>query len=314
VGGTPIESWIDADAQRAKPELKGFFAWRDEAAKSFDPEAAKKNYERQKARWKDEAAKAKAEKKPVPRAPRDPIALKEKKGDIGGLYNGLIAPITRYTITGAIWYQGEANAHPGKSPYYGDQLSLLATDWRKQWGQGDFPVAWVQLPNFNRPGPYWPQVREGMMKALATPNTGMAIAIDVGDPKDIHPKNKQAVGYRLAQWALATVYGKNVVPSGPLFTGSEPQGDKIVVSFKYADGLTSRSDEVRGFEIAGSDQKFHPAKARIKGTTVVVSSPEVKQPVAVRYGWADNPEVSLYNGAGLPASPFRTDNWTFEEP
>jgi sialate O-acetylesterase len=313
VGGTPIESWIDIKAQRATPELKGFFAAYDEAAQNFDMAKAKKNFETALARWQKQAATAKKEGKPIPRKPKDPEDNLKRKGKAGDLFNGMIAPLMPYTIAGAIWYQGEANSHSGKSEYYQYHLSLLATDWRKKWGQGDFPVGWVQLPNFTRPGNGWPQVREGMMKALATPNTGMAITIDVGDPKDIHPANKQAVGKRLAQWALASVYGKPVVPSGPLPAGSGFRDGEAVVSFKYGDGLNARSAELTGFEIAGDDRKWHPAQAKIKGDTVVVKSADVKKPAAVRYCWADNPQPCLYNGAGLPASPFRTDDWPLSE-
>jgi sialate O-acetylesterase len=312
VGGTPIESWIDASTQRADPKLKGFFEARDAAQKSLDREKLAAGYEKQLENWKKRAAAAKKAGEAAPRKPRDPNDVANRKGDVGGLFNGMIAPLIPYTIAGALWYQGEANSRPEKAPYYQEHLSLLIRDWRKRWGEGDFPVAWVQLPNFTREGSGWSLVREGMLKALAVPNTGMAITIDVGDPKNIHPTNKQAVGKRLAQWALATVYGKNVVPSGPLPNGSEVRDDKVVVSFKYADGLTSRSGELTGFEIAGADRKWHPAKARIKGETVVVSSTEVKQPVAVRYAWSDNPEACLFNGAGLPASPFRTDDWPTE--
>jgi sialate O-acetylesterase len=151
-------------------------------------------------------------------------------------------------------------------------------------------------------------VREAMLQTLKLPNTGMAITIDIGDPKDIHPTNKQDVGKRLAAWALGTVYGRDVVPSGPIPAGYEVRGSEIIVKFKYAAaGLTGKDGTLRGFEIAGEDRQWFPALARIAGDTVIISHPEVQKPVAVRYAWQDNPDCNLYNSAGLPASPFRTD-------
>ena len=313
VGGTPIESWISADAQRSSPELKEYIAAQEKTAAEFNVEAAKKNFERQKERWKEAVKKAKAAGETPPRAPRDPIATRERKGNTGGLFNGMIAPLIPYAIRGMIWYQGEANAQPNKAQFYQYQLPLLVKDWRTRWGEGDFPAAWVQLPNFNRAGDYWSIVREGMLKSLATPHTGMAIAIDVGDPKDIHPANKQAVGARLAMWALGDVYGQKVATSGPLPAGHEVRGREIVVSFSHTDsGLQAKGDALRGFQIAGADKVWHAATAQISGDKVIVSSAEVSQPVAVRYAWAPNPDCNLYNGAGLPASPFRTDDWSEE--
>ena len=177
----------------------------------------------------------------------------------------------------------------------------------------------MQLPNFGRQGVSWPIVREAMLKSLSVPNTGMAITIDIGEENDIHPKNKQEVGRRLAQWALGAVYERAkpaVAVSGPLPAGFEVQGQKIVLRFKHtADGLEVRENEqakgkeLQGFEMAGSDRQWHSANARIEGTTVVVSSPDVAKPLAVRYAWANFPTANLYNSAGLPASPFRTHQW-----
>ncbi|MEQ1854562.1 MAG: sialate O-acetylesterase, partial [Chthoniobacteraceae bacterium] len=236
VGGTPIESWIAPEAQLASPELKAFFDATKKTDAAFDPVAAKAVYEKQLAKWKETAKAAKAEGKPVPRAPRDPVALRERKGNVGGLFNGKIAPLIPYAIRGALWYQGEANTNGDKPPFYEHQLALLVTDWRKRWGY-EFPFAWVQLPNFVRPGDGWPLVREAMLKTLKLPKTGMAITIDIGEQKDIHPKNKQEVGRRLSLWALSSVYGKKVESaSGPLPAGHEVHGDKITLKFTHADG------------------------------------------------------------------------------
>lgn len=311
VGGTPIESWIAADVQKAAPELKAAFEAGAKAEADFDVEAAKAQYEKTLARWKILAAKAKAEGKPVPRAPRDPVETRERKGNIGGLFNGKIAPLIPYAIRGAVWYQGEANSHPGKGPFYRHQLPMLVTDWRARWGS-EFPVAWVQLPNFEREntGDNWLLVREAMLTTLRLPKTGMAITVDIGDPKNIHPTNKQEVGRRLSLWALGEVYGRKVPEtSGPLPAGHQVRGGEAVVSFTHAGGLKARDGDVKGFEIAGADRQWKPAVARIEGGKVVVSSPDVQAPAAIRYAWAMNPDGNLVNAAGLPASPFRTDDW-----
>lgn len=309
VGGTPIESWISPEAQKEAPELKAFFEAQARADAAFDPVAAKAKYERDLAKHKEAVKKAKAAGEKAPRAPQDPVAQRARKGNVGGLFNGKIAPLIPFAMRGALWYQGEANTAPDKAPHYKHQLSLLVTDWRRRWGAGDFPFAWVQLPNFTRPGDGWPLVREAMLQTLKLPHTGMAITIDIGDPKDIHPTNKQDVGKRLAMWALATVYGKNGIPSGPLPAGHETRGNEIVVTFKYGSGLIGKGGSLHGFEIAGEDRKWVPAQARIVGETVVVTHPAIEKPAAVRYAWKDNPEANLYNAAGLPASPFRTVEW-----
>jgi sialate O-acetylesterase len=166
------------------------------------------------------------------------------------------------------------------------------------------------LPNFTRSGQGWMLVRESMLKSLSVPKTGMAITVDIGDPRNIHPKNKQEVGHRFALWALGTVYGQEVPAiSGPLPAGHEIKGNEITCMFRYADGLRARDGAVKGFTIAGADRKWHPATARIEGNKAIVVSAAVPKPVAVRYAWADNPDCNLVNGAGLPASPFRSDDW-----
>ncbi|MBL8813191.1 MAG: sialate O-acetylesterase [Planctomycetaceae bacterium] len=299
VGGTPIESWVAAEAQAAVPELKG-----SAGAKTPPDEATMKaDYEKQIARWKTQAEKAKKDGKEAPRRPRDPV-----ENVPGGLFNGKIAPLIPYTIRGVLWYQGEANSQPGKGELYQYQLPLLVKDWRARWGE-ELPFAWVQLPNFGREGDGWSLVREAMLKTLSVPKTGMAITVDIGETKDIHPKNKQDVGHRLALWALGDVYGKKVpATSGPVPAGHSVEGQTIVVKFRHAEsGLVARSGELKGFVIAGEDKAWKPAQAKIVGETVVVSNPDVTKPVAVRYAWAADPECNLFNGAGLPASPFRTD-------
>lgn len=310
VGGTPIEQWVAEEAQDGVAELKAAAAAQAKADAEFDTAKAKAGYEKAVERWKEQAAAAKAAGKAIPRRPRDPVALRERKGGRGGLFNGKIAPLIPYAIRGAVWYQGEANSHPGKGPLYQYQLPLLVTDWRARRGE-EFPFAWVQLPNFGREGEDWMLVREAMLKTLRLPKTGMAITIDIGETKDIHPKNKQDVGKRLALWALGTVYGQKVpATSGPLPEGHTVRGSEIVVSFAHCEGgLQAKGGELKGFAIAGEDRQWKPARAKIEGDKVIVSCPEVPRPVAVRYAWATDPECNLYNGAGLPASPFRTDDW-----
>lgn len=299
VGGTPIEAWIAADVQRDDPALQAAVAALPKTAPAAPtpPPAAPKaaSADKQKSATKRVAKTAKAT------APRS---------STGGLYNGKISPLIPYAIRGALWYQGEANSTPSKAPLYAHQLPLLIRDWRARWGY-DFPFAWVQLPNFTGAGRDWPLVREAMLKTLALPKTGMAITIDVGEANDIHPKNKQAVGHRLAQWALGTVYAQKVpATSGPLPASHEIRGREIVLRFKHTDGgLVAQGGPLTGFIVAGADHIWRPAQARLVGETVVVSSPEVAAPVAARYAWENLPTCNLFNAAGLPASPFRTDDW-----
>jgi sialate O-acetylesterase len=309
VGGTPIDSWIAADVQHASAELKPMFAALVKERAGLDPASQQAAYEKQLAAWPEAVKKARAEGTPVPRKPQDPTALREKKGNLGGLFDGKIAPLVPCALRGVIWYQGEANSQPIKANYYQYHLPLLVTDWRARWGE-ELPFAWVQLPNFssNR-GEGWCLVREAMFKTLKLPKTGMAITLDIGMEKDIHPKNKQDVGKRLAAWALGDVYGKKVETSGPLLASHEIKEGSIVLSFTHADGLTAKGGELKDFVVAGEDKQWHPAKARIEDGKVIVSSDAVAKPVAARYAWKDYVEATLFNGAGLPASQCRTDDW-----
>ncbi|MDZ7690768.1 MAG: sialate O-acetylesterase [Balneolaceae bacterium] len=231
------------------------------------------------------------------------------------LYNAMIHPLIPYAMRGVIWYQGESNA--GRAYQYRDLFSRMIQDWRTNWGAGNFPFLFVQLANFmdRNEQPVeseWAELREAQLMALSEPNTGMAGTIDIGNAKDIHPKNKQDVGMRLALNARATVYGEEIAYSGPIYRHMEKiEGNKIRLSFKHVnDGLQAKgSDELKGFAVAGKDREFYWADAEIVGDNVIVSSSQVPHPVAVRYGWSANPACNLYNGAGLPASPFRTDDW-----
>lgn len=233
------------------------------------------------------------------------------------LYNAMIHPLIPYAMRGAIWYQGETNA--GRAYQYTKAFPLMINDWRKRWGTGNFPFYFVQLASFNagngnsRNGSAWAELREAQLKTLSLPNTGMAVTTDIGDPTDIHPKNKQDVGRRLAAIALNKVYGKNIVGSGPAYQSMKITGNKAVLTFtSMGSGLVAKGGDgkLSGFEIAGADRVFYPAAATISGNTVTVSSTAVPNPVAVRFGWADDAGTNnLFNKEGLPASPFRTDSW-----
>jgi sialate O-acetylesterase len=229
------------------------------------------------------------------------------------LFNAMIAPLTPYAIRGAIWYQGESNAD--RAYQYRTLFPVMIRDWRRAWAEGDFPFYYVQLANWQpvKAEPdesEWAELREAQTMTLREPGTGMAVIIDIGDANDIHPRNKLDVGHRLAVWALAQTYHQTVEYSGPLYESYSTEGDRIRIRFKHPAGLkTLDGKPPKSFAIAGADHNFYWADARIDGETIVVSSSKVKKPVAVRYAWADNPAVNLYNGAGLPASPFRTDDW-----
>lgn len=233
-----------------------------------------------------------------------------------GLYNAMISPILNYRIKGVIWYQGESNA--GRPGDYTQLFETLIADWRAKWKQGDFPFLFVQLANFmearQEPAPSnWAMLRDAQLKTLAVPNTGMAVAIDIGEWNDIHPLNKKEVGRRLALAVGPVAYGaRKSVYSGPLLKSYRRKGNKMILKFEHTGkGLTAGNAQKLGhFAIAGADRQFVWAEARIKGNKVILWNSEVLVPVAVRYGWADNPEgANLYNLDGLPASPFRTDDW-----
>ena len=233
------------------------------------------------------------------------------------LYNAMINPLIPYTIRGALWYQGESNA--GRAFQYRKAFPLMINDWRKRWGQGDFPFYFVQLATFNanngnsNAGSSWAELREAQAQTLSLPNTGMAVTTDIGDPKDIHPRNKQDVGHRLAVLALRDIFQKDIVAGGPVYAGMKKDAGKIIVNFSNTGSGLKVNDKygyVKGFEIAGADKKFYYAQAHLEGNNVVVYHKDVRDPVAVRFGWSDDAtDCNLFNNEGFPASPFRTDDW-----
>jgi sialate O-acetylesterase len=296
-GGTAAEVWTSKRTLDATELLKPMV---ENYTKRME------SYEKQMAGLKEAAEKAKAEGKPAPKAPNKPMMP-------SCLYNGMIANVLPYGIRGAVWYQGESNASRAKE--YQTLFPAMIKNWREDWGQGDFPFGFVQLANYmtRREQPAdsaWAELREAQTMTLSLPKTGMAVIIDIGDAKDIHPKNKQDVGKRLALWAQSQVYGKDVVYSGPMYESMKVEDGKVRVSFKHTGGgLEAKGGKLAGFAVAGEDRTFVWADATVDGKTVVVCSEKVAKPVAVRYAWADNPDCNLYNKEGLPASPFRTDDW-----
>jgi sialate O-acetylesterase len=277
-----------------------FTEWDDVLAKY---PAAKEKYDKQLEAWT-------AAGKPAAERPREPAGPGHQNTP-GGLYNAMIAPITNYAMRGVLWYQGENNARGERAFLYRRLLQTLIEDWRRAWGEGQFPFLVVQLANYETgPQSMWPVLRESQVKALDLAATGLAVTIDIGESGDIHPKNKQEVGRRLALAARAIAYKENIEYSGPMFRQLSSEGDRLRAWFDHAgSGLAARSGELTGFTVAGPDRRFVPAEARVDGESIVVSSAEVKEPVAVRYAWAGDPVANLVNKEGLPASPFRSDEW-----
>jgi len=310
-GGTPAEAWTRREILEKEADAAPILARYDDVVAKYPQ--AKKEYEQKIVEWKEAVEKAKAEGEKTPRRPGAPRGP-EHYHSPAGLYNAMIAPLIPYGIGGAIWYQGESNA--SRAYQYRKLFPAMIKNWRNDWGQGDFPFLFVQLANYLAIDPepadsMWAELREAQLMTLALPNTGMAVIIDIGEADNIHPKNKQDVGKRLALWALARSYGKELVYSGPIYKSMKIKGNEIILYFDHVGGgLVAASDEpLKGFAIAGADRKFVWADAKINGDNIVVSSGKVSAPAAVRYAWADNPVCNLYNEEGLPASPFRTDNW-----
>jgi len=254
----------------------------------------------------------------IPQKPRPPGQTRH----VGYMFNAMVAPLVPYAITGAIWYQGESNA--GDPVEYRTLFPAMIRGWRREWGQGDFPFLFVQLANFLAPAAKpaeggWAWVREAQAEALELPNTAMAVAIDIGEAKDIHPRNKQEVGRRLALGALKLVHGRReLVHSGPIYASHKIEGGQVRVTFRHVGaGLVAKGGTLKHFAVAGEDRVFHHAEAKIDPAakdTVIVSSADVAKPLAVRYAWANNPAgCNLYNEDGLPAAPFRTDDWPAPE-
>jgi sialate O-acetylesterase len=350
-GGTPAQAWTDLASLQAQPALKTFAdsytntvdhlaelklkydqetlpAWQ----KAHEDWVAKVNapFKAAMEQWKKDADQAKLAGQPPPAEPklaapepRKPVFAGDSPNSPTLLFNGMIHPLLTYGIKGAIWYQGEAN---GGSVASSDQYAILfpamISGWRQLWGEGNFAFLYVQLAGF-APGTAWPYLRDAQTRTLSLPNTGMAVALDIGLERNVHPTDKLDVGHRLALAARHVAYGEDLVYSGPTYDGMKVDGKEVRVSFKHAGGglvigaspapdatgaKATSADTLEGFEIAGADGKFVPATARIDGDAVVVSAAEVTAPMAVRYGWKGFPAVNLYNREGLPACPFSSQS------
>ncbi len=310
-GGTTIQSWMPIETLRKGP-------WPQD--KSTDVGLAKADYDARKAKLQpamdkylaDKAAAAK-DKTPAPEMPAG------WPGDFRGpsvLWNGMVAPLLKFPVRGVAWYQGESNAYVGVSDTYAALLPAMIADWRAGFAQADLPFIIFQIAPNRKPQTDPSEasgiavLQEAQLKTvLATPHAALVVTMDLGEP-DVHYKNKEPAADRALKASLALAYGRNTDASSPIFNSFETAGDKAIVRFAHCGGgLVAKDGPPTGFVIAGEDRKFVFADARIEGDTVVVSSPQVPKPVAVRYGWADLPKVNLFNSAGLPASPFRTDDW-----
>ena len=296
-GGTVADTWTRAAALGANAALAPVFV---EWGKMTEREESEQLRAKDEQRQREEA---RAEGKPAPPFPWHPQLT---SWGPGMLWNGMIAPLTPFPIRGVIWYQGESNSALARAPLYKQVFSTMIEDWRHEWGVGDFPFLFVQISNFKSgPGEDWAELREQQLKTLALTNTAMAVTIDIGNPDDVHPKDKVDVGHRLALAARAIAYGEDINYSGPAFRQATPEGNAIRVWFEHhAKGLVAKGGELTGFEVAGADGKFQGATAKIDGNEVVVQSDAVAEPRFVRYGWANSPQCNLFNGEGLPASPF----------
>ncbi|MCL4369030.1 MAG: sialate O-acetylesterase [Actinobacteria bacterium] len=300
-GGTPAEAWTTRKALEDTPSIRYYIDGLDAAVRAY-PQQMKRYHEQL-----DSIAKGGANGSQAPKAPDNPLASSWAPS---GLYNGMIAPLIPYAIKGAIWYQGESNA--GKAYEYRTLLPTMIRSWREEWGEGDFPFLLVQIAPFlkiqSQPmESAWAELRDAQLYTTQTvPKTAMAVITDVGDQNDIHPRQKEPVGQRLALAAEAIAYGRKVEYSGPQYV----QGGRAILSFTHVDGgLVAKDGPLTGFAIAGADRKFVNAQAEIQGGRIAAWSPDVARPAAVRFGWADYPVVNLYNKDGLPASLFRTDNF-----
>lgn len=322
-GGTPAQAWTSREVLEANPALKYYVEDLDKRKQAWDPNKAKADFEAAMTKWKADADAAKAAGKPAPPQPRMPLEPGFGPNDPSTLYNGMIAPLLPFAVKGCIWYQGESNA--GKPIEYRTLYADMIQDWRKRWGQ-ELPFYCVQLAPWNAGNPAgenWAYLREAQAVASAkVKHAGVAVITDAGDLGDIHPQKKEPAGARLALLALADVYGKSVESSGPAYKSMKVEGNKVVLSFDHVGGgLTigqfsmagatdvGKDKQLVGFTVAGEDKMFHPATAAIEGDTVVVTCEKVSSPVAVRYGFVNFPVCNLFNKAGLPASPFRTDDW-----
>lgn len=316
-GGTRAEAWTSPSAMASTEELQPILdAWAEQVA-HYDPEQARQRYEVQLKRWEEQAEQAKQQGRSVPRRPQAPTDPRLDRHHPSNLYNAMVAPLVPYAIRGAIWYQGESNA--SRADQYRTLMPVMIQSWRDAWNQGDFPFYQVQLANFREiqeePGDSdWAELREAQyLTTQALPHVGAVCITDLGAARDIHPRDKQNVGKRLARLALHHDYdNKGIVPQGPTYKSMEVVEGKCLIRFEtHGSPLTSWYREpLTGFALAGKNQQWAWGNAKIiDSETIEISHPDISDPVAVRYNWADNPQGNLYNELYLPAYPFRTDDW-----
>ena len=306
VGATGGSAWTSREALAANPELHRILDWHEKEMKEYP--AALEKYKAEEAalmaKYTADLEKAQKEGTPLPRKPTPPGDPATNVNGPGYLYATKIVPLQPFAIRGFLWYQGEQNS--GHAAEYRILFPALINDWRKAWGEGDIPFLFVQLAPYIKTGP---EIRESQLLTwLKTPNTSMVVTTDCGDANNIHPGDKRPVGARMALAARALAYGEKMEYSGPVYDGMTVDGSRAVLRFKHVGGgLIAKEGDLKGFTSAGADKNFLPAKAEIKGDTVIVSNENVALPTAVRFGWENVPEGNLYNREGLPASPFRTD-------
>jgi sialate O-acetylesterase len=306
-GGTPAEAWTSSAALKGHPLIKHYLDERDLRVLEMDArmkryhEKVLPKWERDHKEWETTSRTAGA-KSPEPRKPTAPD---RNPSTPTVLFNAMIYPLLNYGVKGVIWYQGEANAKTKeKSSEYAQLFPAMIADWRAQWGRGEFPFLFVQLAGYGE-GAFFPELREAQAKTLSLSNTGMAVALDAGERGDIHPTNKRIVGERLALVARSVAYGEDVLHEGPTVTCLESGGETLRLHFSKTGGkLVCDGTELRGFEVAGEDEKFTAVPAVIEGEAVVLDRRSVSAPRYIRYGWAPYSEGNLYNAVTLPAAPF----------
>ena len=313
LGGTRAEAWTDREYLARNPSLSSIFDKYEKIQQEWP--SVCEEYGRKVSLWVQDYDLASSKDGAIPTPPAQPFGPHHHQNTVSGLYNAMIAPLIPYTIKGVIWYQGESNTDSAYQ--YKTLLPTMIQNWRDKWRQGEFPFLIVQLANFgqkvSQPGPCgWAELRAAQFYVSQTvKNAGLAVAIDLGVADDVHPRNKQEVGHRLALIAEATVYGENIIYSGPIYRSMKIDGSKVRLEFDHVGSglITNDSAPLSGFSIAGEDQTFKWAEAEIEGDEIIVWNNEIVDPVAVRYGWEINPDCNLYNKEGLPASPFCSDNW-----
>jgi sialate O-acetylesterase len=316
-GGSACDAWVPREKFAGNPVFQPMLDRWAKIEADWDEDKARADHKKKLAEWQKKADAAKESGEPAPKGwPgefRNPMTGNSRPGN---LFHARLGPVIPYAIRGVIWYQGESNAT--RAYQYREMFPLMISSWREAWGQGDFPFYWVQLADYmaeqSEPGDSeWAELREAQtLTQDKLPNTGQAVIINLGEAADIHPRNKLEVAKRLARWALGKNYGEDVVVASPRYESMEREGDEIIVKFKDVDGGLRTVDnfDLKGFAIAGEDRKWVWADAKLLDKErVEVHSDKVANPVAVRYAWADNPVCNLYSWGGLPATPFRTDDW-----